>query len=592
MALGKELKPVSLAVPLIIPRKSAIATTYAQKHLENQPKTPLFWIQGSSAACFNQSYSQVANTLKLAGRDHYRANVLKLVYEHLSNEQNGPWFMIIDDVDDQALLSMEYSRRNDLGHDRPLSSFLPEGSHGSILITSRDRDVAKGLTGCMSSTITIYALDEVDSATLLLERSKDKVSSFKDAKRLANCLNNHPLALTQAAAYISKRLPEKNITNYLSLYQKPESIKYQHAGLDSSMQAVSATWKLAFDRIRKKHQDSFELLGLMSVFHFDEIPDVLFTERRKRYKKSSSDFEKHVIQPLIEYSLITRDGDRFSMHSLVRRLTRSWLQANHSSHQQVREALAAVADNFPDISVNPDRWSECQLLLPHAKSALSTNVGPENPSQRKKRGKLLYDIGYFQYISGDYASALKVFVLAKQIHSDLSKPDDEGIERARKMIIKLQHLLPGRRKKIRASKSRRTTSNQVPSKTLMPNLPRPTHPRRTKQRQQPPPHLLTPQNIILATLSVSMTLTISLAFELKAQLGECEARDEEQDSGLQFLESWLQEACEGLEASREMRGECTEQEEKGEENRSGDWRKWAGHGMYTLAGLALSFLFK
>jgi hypothetical protein len=569
MALGKSLSPCSLAVPLIVTRKSAIATKYAQKHLEKQPNALLLWIQGSSAACFKQSYSQVANSLKLAGRDDYRANVLKLVYEHLSNEQNGPWLMVLDDVDERALLPMGYATQNDSAHDRPLSRFLPEGSHGSILITSRNREVAKGLTVNTSSIINIHTLDEVDSTTLLLERSEDTVSPPMDAKRLANCLDNYPLALTQAAAYISKRLPEKNITNYLSSYQKPKSLEYQHTGIDASMQAVSATWKLAFDRIRKKHIHSFELLAVMSVFHFDGIPDFLLAERRKRYKKASSDFDKCVIEPLIEYSMVTRDGDRFSMHSLVRRLTLSWLQDNHSSHQWVREALTAIAENFPNISGNSDRWPVCQLLLPHAKSALSTESGPENPNQRKQRGKLLYDIGYFEYVSGEYASALGFFVSAKQIHSDSLKPDNEEIEKAKNMIKKLQQLLPGPRRKSRVRHSRRTTPIIVPSKISTLNLLRPRHARKAKQCQ-PPPSDPPSTHIILVTLCVSMTLTIGFTLELKAQLGGNEEGNKEQDSRLQTLESCLQELSEGLEARK---AEDKEQEGKGEENRSGVWRK-------------------
>lgn len=464
---------------------------------------------------------------------------------------------------------MDYVKGNYSGHNRPLSSFLPEGNHGSMLITSHDREVAKSLTGSTSSTITVHALDEVDSIALLLKRSEDKVSPPKDARRLANCLDNHPLALTQAAAYISKRLPEKNINNYLSLYQKPKSVKYQPPAIDSSLQAVSATWKLAFGRIHKKYFESFELLALMSVFHFDDIPDFLFTERRKRYKKGSSNFEENVIKPLIDYALVTRDGDRFFMHSLVHRLTRSWLQANNLWHQRVREALAAIAENFPNISANPDRWSECQLLRPHVESALSRDSGPENSSQRKQRGKLLYDIGYFEYLRGDYASALKNFVSAKRIHSDILKPHDEEIEKAREMIIKLQHLLRGPRKKSRPNHSRRTTSNNVSSKKLAPNPPQPAHPRQTKQRHRPSSKPLSPQNVILATLCISMTLTIGFTFELKAQLGKNEEGDEEQDSRLQILESWLQDIFEELEAYREREGEGKEREEKGEESRSG-----------------------
>ena len=577
----------------MISRKSALAMKYAQKHVkkhpEKHPKTSLFWVQCSSAAYFSHSYSQIANTLELTGRKDDKPNMLKLVYEHLSNEHNGPWFMVLDDVDDRTLLSMEYARRNGLGDNRPLSNFLPEGSHGSILITSRDLEVAKTLTGNVSSIITLHALDEADSTTLLLELSGDKNSPPKEAKRLAVCLDNQPLALTQAAAYISERLPEKNITKYLSSLQKPKSMKYQHTEIESDIQAVTKTWKLSFDTIRKKHLQSFELLALMSVFHFNDIPDVLFAERKKRYKNGSSDFEKNVVEPLIEYSLITRDGDKLSMHSVVHRLTKSWLQANHSSHLWVREAVAAIAENFPDISANPDRWSECHILLPHAESVLSMDSGPENFSQRKQRAELLYNIGYFKYVCGDYTSALKNFISAKKIYSEMLKPDEKEIERVNKMIIKLQHLLPRPRKKSKANQSR-TTSNKVSGRGSSPNLPRQRHPRPRKQRRTPPSKRPSTQNAVIAGLCVTLVLEITFTFDLKGQLEKTKEGDENQDSRLQTLESWREDVYERMEGNRERDEKAMKDEERGEEKSSRDWRKWAENGMFTLAGWALSLL--
>ncbi|KAI0481790.1 hypothetical protein F4859DRAFT_476008 [Xylaria cf. heliscus] len=414
--------------------KSAIATKYAHRYLEKHPDASVFWVRSSTAARFSQSYRELAKDLKLAGWDDPNVDILKLVYDYLSDERSGPWLMVLDGADDRSLLSMNNARQeNSTGYYYPLSSNLPQGLHGSILITSRDRRVAEDLTGSISSIIPVHALDEADSIYLLRERSGDKHSPDEDAIELAKSLDNHALAITQAAAFISNGLPRMNITKYLSLYRK--ALKHQEPEI-LIPQAVSVAWQLSFDTIRKHYPYSFKLLALMSLFHFNDVPDFLFIDNTPRYEADGSLFEKD-LAPLLRFSLIVLDGEKFDMHRLVQHATRSWLLANHEIHQRVREARVLIAEAFPDLSAGYEHGEKCQALLPHAEAVLSMDAGPENVRQRKQRGKILYNIAYFEYTKGDYAAALKHFAAAKQVQSEFLKEDDKQLLQTTTMYYRL-----------------------------------------------------------------------------------------------------------------------------------------------------------
>lgn len=384
--------------------------------------------------------------LKIKGRDAPHVDIMRLVCDFLSEEHTGPWLMILDNADDRTLLSVDHARQEDSTSSlHLLSSYLPQGSHGSILITSRDRSVAEDLTGSASSIVHVVALDEVDSVRLLRERSGDIDSPDEDAVELVRCLDNHALAITVAAAFISNGMSRTSITKYLKTYRK--ALKHQR--LDTAVhQAVSMTWQLSFDAIRKRYPDSLKLLALMSLLHFDDIPDFLFTDYIPRYEADKSLFEQD-IAPLLRFDLIILDGEKFDMHRLVQHSTRSWLMAHHEMHQRVREAQFLVAQAFPDISAGFEHWEKCQALLPHAEATLSLDAGPENERQRLQRGKILYNIAYFEYIKGDHAAALQHFSAAKEIQSAFLSDNDKRLVQTRTMCYRLLSELGQREEALR-----------------------------------------------------------------------------------------------------------------------------------------------
>jgi hypothetical protein len=140
-------------------RKSQIAIEYAYRVRDESPTTWVFWVHASKQARFEEGYQRIAEATRLDGWDNPKADALRLVCNWLCDESNGPWVMIIDNADDSSVffspLTRSQAYQTDI-LDQAAESFLdfvPQSPNGSILITSRSRDVAFRLTGSHTSVV-------------------------------------------------------------------------------------------------------------------------------------------------------------------------------------------------------------------------------------------------------------------------------------------------------------------------------------------------------------------------------------------------------------------------------------------------------
>ena len=63
--------------------KSQLAIEYTHRTRERSPNTWVFWVHASNAARFEQGYRDIADVIKIAGREDPRANIFKLVHDWL-----------------------------------------------------------------------------------------------------------------------------------------------------------------------------------------------------------------------------------------------------------------------------------------------------------------------------------------------------------------------------------------------------------------------------------------------------------------------------------------------------------------------------
>jgi hypothetical protein len=333
-------------------RKSQLAIEYAYQIHKREPETWIFWIHASNADRFKQSYLDVAETVKLFGRRDPRANIFRLVYNWLQDRKNGKWVLILDNVDEtHFLLDRHHNIWNQAGHGngsagQPLQQYLPRKQNGSILITSRTLEAALELIDDKRDIIAIDPMVETDAQALFRKKLGDDGNS-EDIAELAAALEFIPLAIVQAAAYISDPDRGCSVRQYLNEFQKNDRKKIrllerkEGQGLFrrdwEAENSVLVTWQISFDSIRQTRRSAADLLSLMSFFDHQAIPRTLLYNHRggdagTTHSEDDSGGESHSsvmdefkddVLTLRRYCLISINIDRttFSMHNLVQLAT-------------------------------------------------------------------------------------------------------------------------------------------------------------------------------------------------------------------------------------------------------------------------------
>jgi hypothetical protein len=117
-----------------------------------------------------------------------------------------------------------------------------------------------------------------------------------DAAELAAALDFMPLAIVQAAAYISQRVPRYSVQQYLQDFQKSNHkrlslLNYEGGQLRRDQEAknsIIVTWQISFDHICETRPSVTDLLSLMSFFDRQGIPETLLRSRSEQ-KDSGQD---------------------------------------------------------------------------------------------------------------------------------------------------------------------------------------------------------------------------------------------------------------------------------------------------------------
>jgi tetratricopeptide (TPR) repeat protein len=355
-----------------------------------------------------------------------------MIYNWLSNESNGSWLMILDNADDAKVFfghgGTDICRDATTLTVRSLASYLPQSRHGSILVTSRDRDAAIRLTGHSGRLVEVNAMNLHESMALLETRIKVEKSTQLDAEQLLRELDYIPLAITQAAAYIDKRKPRMTILGYLELLRENESNLGQLLNEDQGdlwrdqarpNNAIIATWEISFNQIRVDEASAADMLALMSALDRQGIPESLL----RTIYTNRCDFQR-ALDPLIDFSLVNADsqGNTFGMHRLVQVATHRWLDLQGKLAQWQEKAIQLISNNFPD--GNHENWPECQTLYPHAVAVLGFQ--PSSIASLLEQASIQYNMAWYDWARGNYTAAEEKIILASKIQM-LYLPEIDGL---------------------------------------------------------------------------------------------------------------------------------------------------------------------
>ncbi|OCL09134.1 hypothetical protein AOQ84DRAFT_388390 [Glonium stellatum] len=361
--------------------KSQLVIEYSYQAQEEFPKTWVFWVHAGSPARFVEGYRKIAEVAKLPGWDEPKADVLRITYTWLCDKASGRWLMIVDNADDSNVLFRPLDEINSGVKASPqaansLADLLPQSSHGSILITSRNQDLAYRLTGRHLDIIKVKPMGSDEALHLLRKRLPNDLMSG-DAVELLEMLDYMPLAISQAAAYISQRAPRVTISKYLRHLRQGDKDRADLLNKDvgdtrrdtGASNSIISTWQISFEHIRKNMPTAARLLSLMCLFDRQGIPESLVRHNYHEDGDTEPKFEED-LYTLASYSLIGMNskGEEFEMHRLVQLSTKKWLELYNELEYWKEKYVKLLDDAYPAIDYK--NWKASQALFPHAAAAL------------------------------------------------------------------------------------------------------------------------------------------------------------------------------------------------------------------------------
>jgi hypothetical protein len=248
------------------------------------------------------------------------------VHDWLRSDRKGKWVLILDNVDDAGFLVKAQStgqdgHTNSVGSGKALKEYLPHCSNGSILITTRTKVAALELVED-NNLIVVEPMEKLHAIALLEKKLRIQGDSDTNGKNsgigeLAAALEFMPLAIVQAAAYISQRAPRCSVSEYLDEFRKSDCEKTSlldnkagHLRRDrEAKNSIIITWHISFEHIRQSRPSAADLLSLMSLCDRQGIPDTL-VRSQVEVKNSLQKRHSQGIQRLA--LLFHRNRDRYT----------------------------------------------------------------------------------------------------------------------------------------------------------------------------------------------------------------------------------------------------------------------------------------
>ncbi|CAL2069312.1 MULTISPECIES: FxSxx-COOH system tetratricopeptide repeat protein [Streptomyces] len=380
--------------------KTQLAIEYAYRHQSEYDI--VWWIPSERPGQIGQALVELAQRLGLVTTTE--ANIAGPAVREALREGRpySRWLLIFDNADNPE----------------QVRHYFPQGGHGTILVTSRNRR-----WGQVGGSLEVDVFTREESKELL--RRSGPPLREEEADALAEALGDLPLALEQAAAWRAETgMPA---SEYLRLFENKRMELLEVAPPPDYQLPVAAAWNVSLDHLETRSPAALRLLQLCSYFAPDPISRSIFSGLG-----NSSIFPEldaalndpmrlaRAIREVNRYSLARIDHrtNSIEMHRLVQLV----LNNRMSPEEQARmrhgaHTLLAAAD--PKSPMEPVSWPRYAELYSHVIAAGA--IRSDQPWVRQ----LVRNIAEYLYWWGDHEVSLDFSEQAWKSWLDIFGEEDQ-----------------------------------------------------------------------------------------------------------------------------------------------------------------------
>lgn len=346
-------------------------------------------MHADNEAAFERDYRTIARKLgidnKLGGEE-----LLLKVCDCIESQPR--WLLILDNADDLTLFGVG----DTLDAAKSLAKYLPQGHGGSLLWTSRDKQIV-ALAGVRRG-VEVSQMS-AGEAKMLLAVTRDgdiRNEEVYDAQLLLKELQWLPLAISQAGFYL--RRTSTPVKKYLSKLLKDKSRwdtlkhtehdRHRRPGVPNS---VLETWDISVKHIEQESQPAYTILHVIAYFDNQNIPLSLiqaiftmkndFLTQEALCEESQATLDIAIVR-LKEFSLIsqrkTENGEpSFDMHKLTHEAIRYRLNRQDICSRAYFLCIAASTIQVLFAKIEQETWPLCEKYATHAIRLIDWAEAPE-----------------------------------------------------------------------------------------------------------------------------------------------------------------------------------------------------------------------
>ena len=320
--------------------KTSLAIEFAWK-CKNYFPGGVYWINGESDENINKSVVENLALLNISASTSEKVDDTLNRFSAFLSKKKHPWLLVVDNADELEDQTCPTGVKKICKGPWQRNGSVTK--HGHILLTTR-QTVKEAKTFLKLSTdncLELQCFSEKEGASFLMQRTGVKGKALdQEAINLVNELGALPLALEQAAAFISALPIPCSFKTYLDKYRAVKlRLLEQQPATALSVEAqyrlsVHTTWLMNFEFVRNKSPAAATMMHIAAFLESEKVPIEVINpglpelEQVELRESARSEIDIATILKVLScYSLfsVNQQSKVFGVHKLVQEVVRESL---------------------------------------------------------------------------------------------------------------------------------------------------------------------------------------------------------------------------------------------------------------------------